>query len=421
MSEPQRTLFYARHKALGGKMVEFGGWDMPVQYPSGPVQEHLATRKGAALFDVSHMGRFLIRGPKALPFLQHVLTNNAEALDGRGTGAQYTLLATETGGAVDDAYLCRFEEEDFLLVVNAANRRKDWEHLQAHLRDFDGVEMVDRTEALVMLALQGPATPHLLEQVVDSGQLPEPKRNAVSILKIGAAPVKVSRTGYTGEPFSFELFADRQDGFALWDLLVEKGAFPTGLAARDTLRLEAGLPLYGHELGRDREGNEIPILAVPLTKFAVSLSPLKQEFVGRPALEKQVAALQGILAGDDSGLSVLPRMIRPIALTGRGVARPEARVFKTDRQAGCVTSGTMVPYWVFEGEGSLSRPTEQHRMRSICLAYIDSNIPEGEQVSIDIRGRAVDAVVVGSHLNTRVPPYARPVVRTAESVGRSIP
>jgi aminomethyltransferase len=408
MSQSKRTLFYKRHKALGAKMAEFGGWDMPIQYPSGTVKEHLATRKGAGLFDVSHMGRFIVRGPKALAFLQHVLTNNAEALDGKPIGAQYTVIPNEAGGAVDDAYLCRFNEEEYLLIVNASNRQKDWDHLQSRVGEFNGVELIDRTEEMVMLALQGPTSQDLLEQVIESGRLPEPTRNSVGIVTIGGARVEVSRTGYTGEPLCFELFADRERGVALWDLLVEKGATPVGLGARDTLRLEAGLPLYGHEFGRDPEGKEIPTLAFPLTRFALSLSPLKGEFVGRAALQKQLAALEKILSQDLSAISDLPRVIRPIALTGRGIARAGAKVFKGDRHIGTVTSGTMVPYWVFE-EGSPARPTDEHKMRPICLAFIDSVVLKDEKVQIEIRDKAVDGVVVGRHLRSDIPPYARPI------------
>ena len=411
MSQTQRTPFYERHEALGARIVEFGGWDMPIQYPSGTVKEHLATRKGAGLFDVSHMGRFIVRGRNALAFLQHVLTNNAEALDGSAIGAQYTVIPNETGGAVDDAYLCRFDEEEYLLVVNASNRQKDWDHLQAWVGEFSGVELIDRTEEMVMLALQGPRSQNLLAQVVEPGRLPEPARNAVSSVTIGGARVKVSRTGYTGEPLCFELFADRENGLALWDLLVEKGATPIGLGARDTLRLEAGLPLYGHEFGQDSEGKEIPILAFPLTRFALSLSPLKGEFVGRAALQKQLAALEKILSQDFSAVPDLPRVIRPIALTGRGIARAGAKVFKGDRHIGTVTSGTMVPYWVFEDEGSSSRQTDQHKMRPVCLAHMDSNIVKDEKVQIEIRGKAVDGVVVGRHIRSDTPPYARPIVR----------
>ena len=137
MSELLRTVFHDQHAALGAKIVDFVGWEMPIFYPTGILEEHLATRKGAGLFDVSHMGRFIVRGAGAMSFLQHVLTNNAEALDIRETGAQYTLIPNESGGAVDDAYLYRFVEEEYLLVVNGANREKDWDHLQTFLKDFD--------------------------------------------------------------------------------------------------------------------------------------------------------------------------------------------------------------------------------------------------------------------------------------------
>ena len=314
MNELKRTVFYDRHKGLGAKIVEFGGWEMPVQYPSGIVEEHLATRKGAGLFDVSHMGRFIVRGTGAVKFLQHALTNNVEALDLRETGAQYTLISNETGGAVDDAYLYNFVEGEYLLVVNAANREKDWKHLKSLIEDFSDVDMVDRTEEIVMLALQGPISRKLLVDVIQSGRLPEPIRNSVSTVTIEGVQVKVARTGYTGEPLCFELFVNQNDGPMLWDRFVAKGATPIGLGARDTLRLEAGLPLYGHELGQDPDGKEIPILACPLTKFAVSFSPLKGEFVGRPALANQFEALSKIISRDYSRISDLPRMIRPIAV-----------------------------------------------------------------------------------------------------------
>ena len=141
MSTIRQTVFHDRHVRLGAKMVEFGGWDMPLMYSDGIIKEHLSTRKGAGLFDVSHMGRFLFRGTGAVGFLQHVLSNNVEALDGKETGAQYTILPTETGGAVDDAYLYSFVEGEYLLVVNAANLKKDWEHFQSILPDFENVEM----------------------------------------------------------------------------------------------------------------------------------------------------------------------------------------------------------------------------------------------------------------------------------------
>ncbi|MGO9114480.1 MAG: hypothetical protein ACLP9L_35130 [Thermoguttaceae bacterium] len=447
MDQPKRTVLYDRHKALGAQMVEFGGWDMPLQYPSGVVEEHLSTRKGAGIFDVSHMGRFIIRGANALRFVQHVLTNNAEALDLAPTGAQYTLIASETGAAVDDAFLYRFVEGEYLLVVNAANRQKDWDHLQPYLETFGGVELIDRTYDIAMFALQGPKSRDLIEAVVEAqgaklpeeppeaeglGQigrapppaailqagnlagapsaLPEPFRNAVGIVEIAGARVMVSRTGYTGEPLGFELFVDRANALMLWDLLLEKGAGPAGLAARDTLRLEPSLPLYGHEFGDDPDGKEIPCFAVPIGKWAVSFSPLKGEFIGRAALEKQFAAYSKIIARDYSAIADLPRMFKCVAVAGRGIARAGAKVFKADKHVGYVTSGTMAPCWVFEDKGILSRQTGEHKLRAICLAYIDSDIIEDDRLSIDIRGKLVDAVVVQYHLRSDAPPYAHPII-----------
>ena len=410
MSELERTVLYDRHVALGAKIVEFYGWEMPIFYPTGIVEEHLATRKGAGLFDVSHMGRFIVRGAGALKFLQHVLSNNAEALDILATGAQYTLIPTETGGAVDDTYLYRFVEKEYLLVVNALNREKDWNHLQSFLKDFHDLELIDRTKEIVMLSLQGPKSREILEEIVESGPLPEPMRNAVSIVTISGANVKLARTGYTGEPLCFELFANRDDGPMLWDLILAKGATPIGLGARDTLRLEAALPLYGHELGDDPEGKEIPMMACPLAKFAVSFSPLKGDFLGRAELAKQHEALKKIISRDYSLINDLPRVIKPIAVAGRGIAREGSKVFKDDKHVGYVTSGTMVPMWSVEGEGLKSSQTDQRQLRSICLAYIDSDIIKNDNVTIEIRGKAVDGVVVPFHMRSDAPPYVRPIV-----------
>ena len=410
MSKTKRTVFHDRHVALGAKMVKFGGWEMPLQYPAGIINEHLSTRREAGLFDVSHMGRFIIRGAGALKFLQYVLSNNAEALDIRETGAQYTLIPNETGGAVDDAYLYCFVEGEYLLVVNAANREKDWEHLQTFLKDFSDVEVIDRTEEIVMLALQGPLSRKIMEEIITSGLLPEPIRNAVNTVKIENAEVKIARTGYTGEPLCFELFTGRDNGLMLWDLLLAKGATPTGLGARDTLRLEAGLPLYGHELGQDNDGKEIPILACSFTKFAVSFSDHKADFIGRRALTRQFEALSKIISRDYSLISDLPRRIKPVAVAGRGIAREGAKVFKDGTHVGYVTSGTMIPLWVPEGDGLFSAQTDQHQLRSICLTYIDSSIIEDGKVTIEIRGKTVNAVVVPFHLRSDAPPYARPIV-----------
>lgn len=414
MPDILRTPLHDRHVSLGAKMVEFGGWDMPIMYPAGIVQEHLATRRSAGLFDVSHMGRFVVRGPERTAFLQHVLTNNAEALDGRENGAQYTFIPNETGGAVDDAYLYRFEDEAFLLVVNAANRDKDWGHLQSAAAAFDGVELEDRTSEIAMLALQGPLSRDILFPLVDEGTLPEPMRNAVGSVTIQGHPVQSARTGYTGEPVCFELFLPSEAAPAVWDLLLERGASPIGLGARDTLRLEAGLPLYGHELGTDPEGREIPIMACPLARFAVSFSPLKGAFTGRDILLRQYEARSRILARDFSRTADLPRVVRPLAVTGRGVAREGSRVFRQGGHVGWVTSGTMVPYWKVEGEGLASIQLEAHALRGLGLAYLDADILEDDEVSVEVRGRSVEAKVVPYHLRNDAPPYARPIVAGAE-------
>ncbi len=381
---------------------------------------------------------------------------------------------------MDDAFLYRFVEGEYLLVVNAANRQKDLEHLQPYLETFGGVELIDRTYDIAMFALQGPKSRELLEAVVKTpsarlpeappeaespgkigrtsspaailqagnpagapsaspaatlqacnpvcapgglpvGSLPEPFRNAVGAVRIAGAGVMVGRTGYTGEPLGFELFVDRANALMLWDLLLEKGARPAGLAARDTLRLESSLPLYGHEFGNDPDGKEIPCFAAPIGKLAVSFSPLKGEFVGRAALEKQFAAYSKIIARDYSAIADLPRMLKCVAVTGRGIARAGARVFKGDKHVGYVTSGTMAPYWVFEDKGLLSRQISERKLRAICLAYIDSDIIEDDRLSIDIRGKLMDAVVVEYHLRSEAPPYAHPIIYGHEIASRTPP
>ena len=428
MNDLKRTPLHETHRALGAKMVDFAGWEMPLMYPTGVVAEHLATRRNAGLFDISHMGRFMVSGTEAPALLQRMLTNNAEALEvGQ---AQYTFIPTATGGAVDDAYLYRFFADEYLLVVNAANRKKDWAHIQEHAATWtpqststdgagDGlarpsqfpVTLDDHTFDLAMLSIQGSVSRAIVSGVLTKGSLPEPRRNELSVVQIGQARVLLARTGYTGEPLGFELFIPAKYGAYIWDLLVEKGAVPCGLGARDTLRLEAGLPLYGNELGADPEGNEIPIFSSPLAQFAVSFSPVKGDYMGRAALLRQQEAYRRILAGDFSLAADLPRITRPVALTGRGVARAGASVTRTDgRAAGWVTSGTMVPFWEMQGEKLESRPGDQYQLRSICLALLDSDIRADDEVAIDIRGNSVPAVVVPYHLRGDAPPFARPIV-----------
>jgi len=407
MTELYKTVFYDRHVNLGANIVEFGGWEMPIQYDSGIVQEHLATRKHAGLFDVSHMGRFVIRGKDSLAFLQHVLSNSVAALEIEES--HYTIIPNEQGGAIDDAYLYRFLENEYLLVVNASNREKDWNHLNLHLKKFKDVEMVDRTHDLSMISLQGPLSKDILLDVIDSGHLPEPRRNCLATAAINSARIQIARTGYTGEPICFELFVSKKDALMIWDLLIDKGAQPVGLGARDTLRLEACLPLYGHELGDDPEDNEIPIFSSNLSKFAVSLSPLKGDFIGRPALEKQFKALKRIINHDFSLIKDLPRIIMPVALLGKGLARNGYKVFHNGDHVGYVTSGTMIPYWNYVGVGISSKITDEKGLRAICLAFINSDLGEGDELQIEIRSKMTDAVVVPYHMRSEAPPFARAI------------
>lgn len=403
MSQLKRTVFYDRHLSAGARLVEFGGWEMPVQYAGGIVSEHLVTRKHAGLFDVSHMGRFRVAGRDALAFCQHALTNDAASL--KLGMSQYTMIPNDSGGAVDDAYLYRFSADAYLLVVNASNLDKDWQHLMALAANYD-VTLVNTSDDLAMLALQGPTSQEILQGLLSEGQLPEARRNALSTVQLQGIPVQAGRTGYTGEPVCFELFVDVGNALAIWDMLIGAGASPVGLGARDSLRLEAALPLYGHELGTDSAGNEIPIFACPLARYAVSLDECKGQFVGRKVLELQRRALEEFADGDFSHLSQLPRQIRPIALLDRGVARAGSEVICDGKVVGEITSGTMVPGWEFEND----RPTDAHSLRALCLAYIDSRIPFGQDLTVQVRGKELAARVVKRHLNPLKPPFARPVL-----------
>jgi aminomethyltransferase len=207
--EVKRTVLYSKHLAAGARMVDFAGYMMPIQYSEGIVAEHLSVRRSSGVFDVSHMGRFVFRGKDSLPFLQHVLSNNAAALEvGQ---SQYTFIPNNDGGAIDDAYLYRFIEDEYLLVVNAANKEKDWDHFNGMLKDFGQVTMLDHTEELAMLSLQGPRSRDILNKLTDSGSLPEPSRNRLSTADINDTEVSIARTGYTGEPLCFELFVKAKE------------------------------------------------------------------------------------------------------------------------------------------------------------------------------------------------------------------
>ena len=221
--ELKKTPLNAWHRKHGGQMVEFGGWEMPVSYQRGIIDEHLGTRRHGGLFDISHMGRFSISGKDALPFLLRVLTNNGLALD--PGMAQYTLIPNEQGGALDDAYLYRLDEDDagprnYLLVVNAATKEKDWNWFMEQKKRFPDVIIEDTTEEIGMMAFQGPATKKILEKIL---KLPDPWRNRLRISNFEGTWAMVSRTGYTGEPICFELFIPRAKLESLWERILSIG------------------------------------------------------------------------------------------------------------------------------------------------------------------------------------------------------
>ena len=407
MSELKRTQLYDVHVAAGAEMVDFGGWEMPIQYPSGIIAEHLYTRQVCSMFDVSHMGRLLIEGPDRRKFLQHVLTSNVAALD--VNLAQYCIIPNENGGAVDDAYLYMFEEDNYLLVVNAANTEKDLVHLRKALEGFD-CTITDISKGWAAIAVQGPKSKEMLTALNGGAQLTEPMKNALGSVSLEGHYARVAKTGYTGEPLGYEVYVHSEDAEWLWNRLVELGARPAGLGARDTLRLEAALPLYGHEMGNAPDGSEIPIFAVPLSKFAVSFAAEKGDFIGRKALEKQHSYFVKYMDRDFSDMSGLPRKIAPIALLDRGVMRAGMEIYQGDKLVGWVTSGTMVPYFKTEGEGLSTVILEASGKRAVGLCYIDNDILEDDTVEVDVRGKRLKAVIPARHMSVGAPPFARPLL-----------
>ena len=409
MSELKRTVLYKAHVAAGATMVDFGGWEMPIQYPSGIVAEHLYTRKCCGIFDVSHMGRLLIEGPERTKFLQHVLTSNVQSLE--LNKAQYCIIPNENGGAVDDAYLYQFEEERYLLVVNASNTDKDLAWLTPIAQNYD-CQIRNISGETISIAVQGPESGKMLAKLAGVEEVTKPARNNLSILDMEGHQVWVARTGYTGEPIGYEIFLKNEDADWAWNRLMELGAKPAGLGARDTLRMEAMLPLYGDEMGIDEEGKEMPIFGLALARFAVSFDESKGEFIGREALAKQAAAQTAFREkrGTEADLAALPRRVRPIALLDRGVMRHGMDVYYNGEKVGYVTSATMIPYYVTEGEGPDARLLEQTGKRAIGIAYIKSDIPTGGQVEVDVRGKRLKAVIPLKHVANNVPPYVIPVL-----------
>jgi len=421
-----RTPLCDWHSVHGAEMGQAAGWLLPQEYSQGAEEEHLTTRKFGGLFDLCHMGRFWVSGAGSVAFLQHVLTNNVAALSpGR---AHYTLLADRQGQVIDDAYLYCLDQHEFLLAVNADNRRADFAHLQRQAAPFPDVVLEDRTEQLALIALQGPMGGRLLEELIEGGEMPEPFRNCLAQARFCGTEVLVSRTGYTGEPIGFELFVPAAKAEKLWEVLIEAGSEcgiqPVGLAARDTLRLEACLPQYGRELGVDPSGNPLPAYALPTAERAVSFSPLKGDYLGREALAAQFARLRQLRTAHEESLETPLRRIRPLALLDAESAPaipPGSPVMLGDRQVGRVTSCAAAPYWVFEGSGATMHITDEHRRRVIGLAYLDATLRIDREVSVEVGKQRLPARVLRFHGRSEAPPYFRPVPavrvepKTAES------
>ena len=379
-------------------MVDFAGWQMPIQYPGGIIQEHLFTRKFCGLFDVSHMGRFEIAGSGSGEFLRYALTHDAGLLP---TGrAHYTLLANEQGGAIDDAFLYRFFEDRRLLVVNAANKDKDWAHLKKIRKQFADVTMEDISDSIAMVALQGPESEKILTSLIEGGNLPEAKRNALGVVRIAGSEIWVGRTGYTGEPVCFELFMPVDAASKLWNRLIKRGARPVGLGARDTLRLEASLPLYGHEYGLDPAGKEIPIAACPTSKYGVSFKDENREFIGKEALAAQFDSLK------NEDTTIVDKIVRPVRILDKGIARPGSKILYDGKEAGWLTSGTMVPFWIAQDRNGQRILTDEKGQHAIGLALLDRRIDIDDTVQIEVRGRLLDAKVVKNNLDNQSGPIA---------------
>jgi aminomethyltransferase len=312
----RRTPLYEEHKSLGARLVPFAGWEMPVQY-EGIKKEHEAVRKEVGLFDVSHMGEVIFRGPDAEKAVQRLVTRDVSRLDAGQAG--YAAVCDEDGGTVDDVLVYR-RPEDFLIVVNAANRDGDVAHFREHTGDLD-VEVSDESDDWALLALQGPRALETLRPLTDT-DLEALKYYRFVEGDVGGAPAIISRTGYTGED-GFELYVGPGDAPEIWRKIVEAGAVPAGLGARDTLRLEAGMCLYGNELDRQTTPLEAGI------GFAVHLDK-EPEFVGQRALREE----------KEGGLR---KRIVGFEMEGRGIARHDHEVISGGERVGKVTSGTLSP------------------------------------------------------------------------------
>lgn len=375
MTDPlQQSPLHDWHALAGASFTDFGGWSMPLRYHSD-LAEHHAVREHAGIFDVSHMAEIRVGGPDAGAFLDHALAGILSALAvGR---AKYTLLLADNGGIIDDLIVFRLSEDEYVVVANAANRAEAVAALTARLDGFDAL-LRDDTVEISLLAVQGPDAQVILEQTewldldptVD-GDLASLRPYSIMTMRFHGEPILVARTGYTGED-GFELFVAREHARLLWEGLVNSGVqfgmIPCGLAARDTLRLEAGLPLYGHELSRE-------VLPVQAGLGWVIPADKTVDYVGRAAIETGPAPDARVLVG--------------LTATGRRSARAGYEVLDGDRVVGTVTSGALAP--------TLGIP--------IAMAYVDADASAvGTRLEFDVRGRRVPATVVDLPFYTRRKP-----------------
>lgn len=359
MSELHRTPLFDLYKEYGAKTIDFGGWDLPVQFTSIK-DEHEAVRTKAGLFDVSHMGEIEVRGEDSLAFLQKVVTNDVSLL--KSGGAQYTTMCYEDGGTVDDLLIYKRAENDYLLVINASNIEKDLEWLLSN--KIGNVLIDNKSEEYALLALQGPVAEDVLQTLTDTDLSEIKFFKFKNRIKIAGVDVLISRTGYTGED-GFELYCDSNDAMTLWKNILEagksKGVLPCGLGARDTLRFEAALPLYGQELSKDITPIEAGI------GFAVK-SNKKAEFNGKAVLMKQ----------KEKGAA---RKLVGIELVEKGIPRHGYEVFSGEELIGVVTTGTQSPTL----------------KKNIGLALLKSEFTQlGTEIEVQIRKKRLKAKVIAT-------------------------
>jgi aminomethyltransferase len=353
----KKTPLNAAHRTLGGKMVDFGGWDMPVQYTAGVIEEHMATRMRAGLFDVSHMGEIWVEGPDAIAFVNRLTTNDVTKLvDGQ---AHYSAFPNENGGIVDDLLVYRFDQEKLLLVVNAGTTEKDWAWITSH-KGNDEIVLTNASADYCQIAIQGPKAVGILQKLTDT-KLDEIKYYWFTAGKVDGIDAIISRTGYTGED-GFEVYAAAEQAEYLWNKMLEtgrdEGILPCGLAARNTLRLESAMSLYEHELNDDISTLEANLGWI--TKIN------KGDFIGRDA----------IVALKEAGIK---RKLAGFEMKEPGIARDGFDVYVGDEKVGVVTSGSPAPFL----------------KKNIGLAFLPPEFANvGQEIRIDVRGKRLAAEVV---------------------------